>query len=299
MKVRAGPAGIHVFDRATGTNLLVDEARVPPTMWSASPRSVSVALTNACDLRCPHCYAPKNPGNLDTKRLLTWLDELDRHGCFGIGFGGGEPTLCRDLPQLCEYTTQCTELAVTFTTHGHRLDDRLAAELSGNVHFIRVSMDGVASTYEALRGRSFSDLIDRLAIVRQLAPFGINFVVNRLTLSDLDAAVALAASHGATEFLLLPEQPVRGRGGIDSRTTRSLNEWVASYRGPLRLTVSEAGAAGLQTCDPLVVEGGLRSYAHIDAAGRLKRSSYDEFGVPIGSDGIIEALKTLKLTVPG
>ena len=50
MKVRAGPAGIHVFDRATGTNLLIDEARVPPTMWSPTPRSVSVALTNACDL---------------------------------------------------------------------------------------------------------------------------------------------------------------------------------------------------------------------------------------------------------
>ena len=222
MKVRAGPAGIHAFDRVTGAHLLVDEARVPPTLWSEAPRSISVALTNACDLRCPYCYAPKDAGNLDTGRLVAWLDELDRHGCLGIGFGGGEPTLCRDLPELCRHAAQNTEMAVTFTTHGHRLDDHLAAELSGNVHFIRVSMDGVGTTYEALRGRCFADLSERLATVRQLAPFGINFVVNALTLPDLDAAVTFAANQGATEFLLLPEQPVRGQGGIDSGTAHAL-----------------------------------------------------------------------------
>ena len=298
MKVRAGPAGIHAFDRVTGAHLLVDEARVPPTLWSEAPRSISVALTNACDLRCPYCYAPKDAGNLDTGRLVAWLDELDRHGCLGIGFGGGEPTLCRDLPELCRHGAQNTEMAVTFTTHGHRLDDHLAAELSGNVHFIRVSMDGIGTTYEALRGRCFADLSERLATVRQLAPFGINFVVNALTLPDLDTAVTFAANQGATEFLLLPEQPVRGQGGIDSRTAHALNAWANSYEGPIQLAVSEAGSAGLLTCDPLVMEGGLRAYAHIDAAGRLKHSSYDESGVSIGSNGVIEALRILKLTVP-
>lgn len=298
LKTRAGPAGIHIFDRSTGANLLVDEVRVPPPLWSAAPRNVSVALTNACDLHCPYCYAPKGPAKLDADRLVVWLDELDSQGCLSVGFGGGEPTLCRHLPHLCRYVAQCTRLAVTFTTHGHRLDDSLAAELSGNVHFIRVSMDGVGATYEALRGRCFPSLRERLATVRQLAPFGINFVVNSRTLPDLDAATTLAADHGAAEFLLLPEQPVRGRGGIDSRTTQALGDWVNSYEGPIRLTVSEGGAAGLPICDPLVGEGGLRAYAHIDASGRLKRTSYDHSGVSIGFDGVMEALKILALT-PG
>ena len=52
-------------------------------------------------------------------------------------------------------------------------------------------------------------------IVRELAPFGINFVVNAHTLSDLDAGVAIAAEVGASEFLLLPQQPVRRRNGIE------------------------------------------------------------------------------------
>lgn len=299
LKVRAGPGGIHIFDRMSGANLLIDEARVPQALWAAAPRQISIALTNACDLRCPHCYAPKRPARLQSAHLITWLAELDANGCLGIGFGGGEPTLHSDMAQLCRYAAASTGLAVTFTTHAHRLDGRIAADLNGNVHFIRVSMDGVGATYEMLRGRSFSSLRHQFDIVRNLAPFGINFVVNALTLPDLDAAIAVAVEVGATEFLLLPEQPVRGRGGIDSRTVQALSSWVNSYRGMIPLSVSEAGAAVLPTCDPLADETGLRAYAHIDASGVLKRSSYDQAGIPIGAGGVMQALNTLELTAAG
>lgn len=293
-KVRAGPDGIHMFNRVTGANLLIDEARVPQALWSTSPRQVSVALTNACDLRCPYCYAPKHPAKLDSERLIEWLNELDVNGCFGIGFGGGEPTLHQDLAWLCDYVASNTGLAVTFTTHAHHIDDQLAAELSGNVHFIRVSMDGVETTYEMLRGKSFSSLRHRFDTIRSLAPFGINFVVNALTLPDLDAALAFAGEVGAIEFLLLPEQPVHGQGGIDDSTRQALRRWVHAYRGTIPLSVSESGSSGLPTCQPLRWETGLRAYAHIDASGLLKRSSYDATGVSIDADGVMQALKTLE-----
>ena len=296
LKVRAGPCGIHIFNRSTGANILIDEAKVPTTMWASAPRQVSVALTNTCDLRCPYCYAPKHQAKLDSMRLIQWLDELDVNGCIGIGFGGGEPTLYPDLALLCRHAAERTGLAVTFTTHAHLLDDRIAASLRGNVHFIRVSMDGVGATYEMLRNRSFSSLLFRFSIVRDLAPFGINFVVNAHTMPDLDAAIALCSEVGATELLLLPEQPVHGRGGIDNFTVQELRRWVMSYRGAIPLSISEAGASGLPTCcDPLRAETGLRAYAHVDASGVLKRSSYDEKGVLIGADGIMHAMKMLEL----
>jgi MoaA/NifB/PqqE/SkfB family radical SAM enzyme len=299
LKVRAGPCGVHIFDRTTGLNVLVDEAKVPTAMWASAPRQVSVALTNTCDLHCPYCYAPKHSAQLDSELLISWLDELDSEGCLGVGFGGGEPTLYPDLARVCRYAAESTGLAVTLTTHAHRLDDQIAADLGGNIHFIRVSVDGVGDTYRTLRGRSFSSLMRRLDTVRRLAPFGLNYVVNALTLPDLDAAVAFAADAGAAEFLLLPEQPVRGRGGIDVNTAQGLREWVNSYRGSVPLSVSEAGEAGLPTCDPLAEETGLRAYAHIDASGALKCSSYDVAGVPIGADGVMKALATLELTKGG
>jgi MoaA/NifB/PqqE/SkfB family radical SAM enzyme len=293
-RVRAGPDGVHLFDRTSGLNVLLDELPFNPRLWAEAPRQVSIALTNACDLGCSHCFAPKHPAVLAPDRVVGWLAELDVSGCLGVGFGGGEPTLYRQLLDLCRYATHETGLAVTFTTHAHHLDGALLGSLAGNVNFVRVSMDGVGTTYEALRGRPFERLRQRLREIRDFVPFGINCVVNSATLPDLDAAAMIAADFGAREFLLLPEQPVHGQGGIDAATSGELQRWVRRYRGPVPLTVSEAGADGLPTCDPLPAEKGLRAYAHIDASGVLRPSSFAADGVAIGADGLMHALGRLR-----
>lgn len=293
LKVRAGPSGLHMFDRVTGLNVLVDEVRVPSAQWARAPRQVSVALTNACDLACPYCYAPKNAASLDADKLAGWLRELDDNGCLGVGFGGGEPMLHREFIEICRQTTERTRLAVTFTTHAHRINATHRDNLKARVHYIRVSVDGIGSTYESLRGRPFSALRSRIEIVREIAPFGINFVVNACTLPHLDAGIELALEFGATEFLLLPEQRVAGTGGIDSATLRGLYQWIDRYRGGIPLAISESHSENI-ACRRIDGEEGLRAYAHIDANGSLKRSSYDTKGVLIGPGGVIETLLRLE-----
>ena len=292
-KVRIGPAGVHIFDRSTGLNILIDEVKTSESVWSLAPRHVSIALTNACELSCTYCYAPKRPASLEFKILTTWLKELDENGCLGVGFGGGEPTLHRQFPEICRFATENTNLAVTFTTHGHNLEEHLLAKLRGKVHFLRISMDGVNSTYEALRGRPFSYLLNRIRMARELAPFGINYVVNKRTISDLDRAISIADNLGASEFLLLPEEPVNSQGGIDDGTLAKLREWIEYYSGPIPLTISEVNSSGINVANPFANESGLRGFAHIDACGVLKRTSYDDEGQPIGSSGVINALSLL------
>lgn len=292
-RIRMGPSGIHLFDRDSGLNLLIDEFVPDETNWSTAPRQVSIALTNACDLACSYCYASKTPAALAFDRIVTWLDELNVNGTIGVGFGGGEPTLYRRFSELCAYATQNTDLAVTLTTHGHHLDDALLAGLKGNVNFIRLSMDGIDATYERLRGRSFNVFRRQLSAIGQISRFGINYVVNADTLPDIDAAAVLAEGAGASEFLLLPEQPVNGRGGIADSTADALRVWVGSYSGQMRLAISEIGSEGLPTCNPFHNEIGLRAYAHIDANGLLKYTSFDNEGVAIGSEGFMSALTQL------
>jgi len=295
LKVRAGPAGLHFFNRTTGMNILVDEISPPFHLWSTAPRQVSIALTNACDLACPHCYAPKNPAMLAFDRLTSWLADLDANGCIGVGFGGGEPTLYPRLTELCSYVVRKTNLAVTMTTHAHRLSDQLLNELAGNLHFVRVSMDGVGPTYESIRCRPFDALLERITALKRVVRFGINFLVNSKTVEDLDAAVQIATQLGASEFLLLPEEPV-GRGvGIDNETTVTLQKWVNGYRGSVPLVVSEGGAEGLPTCNPLNAEMGIAAFAHIDASGIIKRTSYDSSGILIRENEVMAALDKLKI----
>jgi len=292
-KLRGGPAGLHMFNRNTGLNVLLDEIQIPASLHSRAPRQVSVALTNRCDLRCSHCYAPKSRNQLRFDVVTQWLAELDLHGALGVGFGGGEPTLYPEFVRLCQHVARETGLSVSFTTHGHHIDDVLAEGLRGSVNFIRVSMDGVGATYESIRRRSFPTLLASLERIKSISRFGVNVVINESTLPDLDDVAIVAADAGACELLLLPQIPVRHVPGIPLATLQDLRRWVDSYRGPLKLSISEANADDFPTCDPLGEELGLRAYAHIDAMGVLKASSYAEAGVQLGEGSVLQAIDQL------
>jgi MoaA/NifB/PqqE/SkfB family radical SAM enzyme len=293
-KVRLSSVGLHWFSRTTGLNVLADEVRVPQSRWDRAPRHVSIALTNACDLRCRYCYAPKDPARLPRDRVLAWVRELDANGCLGIGFGGGEPTIYPQFASLCSEAAATSRLAITFTTHGHHITDRLVRHLRGSVHFIRVSVDGVGPVYESLRGRSFAELRRRLALVSEICSFGLNVVVNSASIASLDGLVDLARDVGAREVLLLPERPTRTGAGIDALTRRRLEDWIRTAERLVPLSISQADASdalGLAVTYPN--EDPLDGHAHVDASGVLKRDSYQRNGVVIG-ESVLDALDALR-----
>jgi MoaA/NifB/PqqE/SkfB family radical SAM enzyme len=293
VKLRRGRHGLHLFDRASGINILFDEVQVPEVEYHLAPRYASFALTNACELKCPYCYAPKSPARLDGHKVTAWAVELAANGCLGVGFGGGEPSAHPEFAEICEQVSCSTDLAVGVTTHGHRFDAELAERLRGHLHFIRVSVDGVGPTYERLRGRSFADLVHHLETIASVASFGLNVVVNEETVTDLDGVYELAASKGASEILLLPEQPVRERGGIGAGTEAALAEWVAAERREIPLTISEARIPdGIPTSDPFAGEPPLEGHAHVNAFGMLAEHAYATEMVEIGAS-LIDALEEL------
>ncbi len=294
VKTRLGPNGIHVLDRCTGLNLLIDEVTVPEHLWHKAPRQVSIALTNACDLRCSYCYAPKEGARLNGQKIMSWLDELEANGCLGIGFGGGEPTLHTEVQAICAYAVTLTSMAVSLTTHGHWTSPSIVKNLAGKVHFIRVSVDGVASTYERLRGRKFSTLRTNLCDISAISRFGLNMVVNGQTVDELDAVANFAHEVGARELLLLPERPTARTAGIDDESRAKLVAWSNGGHAKIALSIAESDSAGMSTFNPLLQEKGLRSYAHIDAFGIVKRSSFDGSGVPISHRGVLAAIAELE-----
>lgn len=292
-RIREGPSGLHIFDRISGLNILLDESQIPRERWSLAPRQVSIALTNACDLKCSFCYVKKGNVSLNFEKIKAWIRELDDNGCHGIGFGGGEPTLYKYFEELCLYITRNTGLAVTITTHGHNLDDLALDRIARSAHFLRVSMDGVGKVYESIRQRSFDSLYEILQRIGSRMSFGINYVVNAETFPYLDKAIDIAEDVGASEFLLLPEIPVYGIGGIDVNTKQLFQNWVKKYNGQVALVISEAGSDGILTCNPLPEETGIRSFAYIDSFGKLKRNSLEREGIYINENGVMEAIKRI------
>lgn len=292
-KIRRDRCGVQFFDRRSGLNVLIEEINVPRNQWATAPRHLAIALTNACDLSCPHCYAPKHRASLEGEVVMRWLREADEAGCLGVGFGGGEPTVARGFVEICRRAAAETSLAVSFTTHGHRLTEDLVDQLRGSVHFLRVSVDGTGMVYERLRGRSFERLVAKLQLAEQLAPFGINVVINDETIPCLDEVAALATATGAGEVLLLPEQPTPGRAPVSAATFDRLRAWVTANTGALRLAVSEQGAADMPIAEPFADQPSIERYAHIDASGALRPSSYSAVRVEIGAGSLVDAYRQL------
>lgn len=86
-----------------------------------------------------------------------------------------------------------------------------------------------------------------------------------------------------------------GKGiGIDKGTKADMQKWIQSYRGRVRLAISETHAAGIPVCEPFKKETGMRAYAHINANGILKRNSFSQDGVLIEGNRVMDALQALR-----
>lgn len=292
MKIRYDENGIHLFNRKSGTNILIDELTVPKEKWSKAPRHVSIALTNVCDLKCAYCYAPKNRSELRMEDLKNWITEIDRGGSLGVGFGGGEPTLYPKFAELCQFATINSDLAVSFTTHGHRITAAMAEQLKGNVHFIRVSVDGLGETYERLRGRSFAGLLSQMELIEAIAPFGVNYVLNADTLPELSEAVSYWEQFGATEFLILPEIDLSGN--FSKNIIENLKTFLSAYSGKLPLRINENCSEYMPVAKPFHDSDPLQAYAFVDAGGRLRGTSYHHDGIDICGQSLVENLGKMR-----
>ncbi|HEY0321409.1 MAG TPA: radical SAM protein [Pyrinomonadaceae bacterium] len=277
MKLRCESRGLHFYDRVSGYHVLLDEKPVPRELWSRAPSLVSIALTNICDLACEFCYAPKSTHHLAFDDLLRWCKELDALGTLEVAFGGGEPTLYRELPELCAAIWEETELGISITTHGHHLNPDLIARLRGNVSIIRISVDAPEPTYSAIRGRSLNRVEQNVQAIDGQIPVGVNTVINSETLNHLDKLATLVESWQATDWLLLPEI----RGGLFTLTSDEwarLSDWLTANAGRLQLNVTY-GARPYLRCPFLFDDEPDQDYVHISADGYLRLCSYERGGV--------------------
>ncbi|WP_432284202.1 radical SAM protein [Aminobacter sp. BA135] len=257
---------------------------------------MSIALTNACELACPYCYAAKAPARNRADQVLEWTRELDIGGGLGVGFGGGEPSLFPGFADLCQQVHAGTGLAVTFTTHGHRFRPDLVSQLSGAVDFIRLSMDGIGPTYERLRGRSFAEFREKLVLVRETASFGINMVLNADTIGDLAHAATFAFSEGARELLLLPETEPDGRLSCDGATLERAAEWITANHEHVRLATSDHAveALGVPRLPTAGADPSL-DFMHIDAFGMLKFGAFERHGAKLEQGAaLLPAIEALR-----
>ncbi|WP_205522847.1 MULTISPECIES: viperin family antiviral radical SAM protein [Myxococcus] len=132
----------------------------------AMPPTVNFHLWQPCNMRCRFCFAtfedvrrdvvPK--GHLPEDAALRVV-ELLASRFEKITFAGGEPLLCRWLPELAA-TAKARGATTNLVTNGSKLDAATVERLRGVVDWVTLSIDSVSPDTHAAMGRA----VDRKAL---------------------------------------------------------------------------------------------------------------------------------------
>lgn len=287
MKLRKEISGLHYFDRKSGIHILMDEVTLNENEISNSPRIVSIALTNICDLKCHFCYAPKNKETLSFESLKKITKKLDEIGVLELTFGGGEPTLFPNFTELCDWIWNNTSLGISFTTHGHKMKKEFVEQLIGNVSMIRFSIDGVEPRYSEIRGKKLSDLLTKIEFVKGKIPFGINCVVSKNGIRELEKVIELAISISSENVLIIPEH-LNGVFQLTENDWVELDKIIEKYDSEIELLVTHEAANFIKSKTLEISNPNEFLFSHISADNKLKINSYDKEGIEIDNINEIE-----------
>jgi radical SAM protein with 4Fe4S-binding SPASM domain len=197
-----------------GANLLENAPlpRAAGTPKPPGPPSVTIYVTEQCNLRCKHCAIVE--GRMP-ESLLT-ADEIRRiirehtasYPGATVSFLGGEPLMHPDCLDLLDYAAQHTT-AVNITTNGHYVTPEVARRLAASCSRIQVSFDGAdPAMHDYIRGKGSFE--KALQAVRNLVDAGaakktgFNTTLTRCAVAQVRELVALADDLGIAWARFLP-----------------------------------------------------------------------------------------------
>ncbi|MEM5834311.1 MAG: radical SAM protein [Candidatus Aenigmatarchaeota archaeon] len=116
-----------------------------------------IDLTYKCNLKCRHCHNRYRPFELPFNSFSKILNQVFGVGVLHISFGGGEPTLRKDLIKILKYTYKRASCSIT--TNGTTMTEELANQLKNCVSYVSVSLDGMKKGHNLMRN---ADIWDRV-----------------------------------------------------------------------------------------------------------------------------------------
>jgi SynChlorMet cassette radical SAM/SPASM protein ScmE len=146
-----------------------------------TPRSVDLAITNRCNLRCTYCSHFTGAGDvgqdLPKEEWLQFFEELNRCAVMNVTLQGGEPFYRKDLSELVEGIVE-NRMRFDILSNGTLITDEMAAFLvsTGRCDGVQVSIDGsVPTTHDACRGEG--NFLKAMQGIKSLQKYGVSVPV--------------------------------------------------------------------------------------------------------------------------
>lgn len=197
--------------------------------------SLRLYLTNACNLRCRHCfvYAGNAYANeLSTAEIKNLITTCRQNGAVKLILTGGEVLLRKDFEEILRYG-KSLEMYVQVLTNGTLWDEATVKNLARYIDEVQISLDGFDEISNAkVRGaRTFDKILAAVELFFKFSDTFINVVVTPMYdefdnhyCEYLSFAKNLIAQYGYERFLIIFQgELLNGRNlRADSESNRRL-----------------------------------------------------------------------------
>jgi SynChlorMet cassette radical SAM/SPASM protein ScmE len=160
-----------------------------------TPRSVNIAVTGRCNLRCKYCfYADEMTAlsDLPTEDWLAFFDELGRLGVMDVCLTGGEALTRPDLFDLIDGVI-ANRMRYNLLSNGTLITEKVLEQFEVGkrrlrLDYIQISIDGSrAEIHNKSRPKSFERALRGLRLLKQAGfPVTVRTTINRHNLHDLE-----------------------------------------------------------------------------------------------------------------
>lgn len=174
----------------------------PPIISSPTPslRYLELQITNACDLRCRHCYlGDRTADQLPVPLVRKLLTEFERMQGLRVMLTGGEPVLHSSFDEINNMLPDFMLRKVLFTNGVSLKKERLRTL---KVDELQVSIDGLEKAHDSVRGAGAFDRSMQTVRLALDAGFDVSIatMVHANNLGDFDALESMFSAMGIKDW---------------------------------------------------------------------------------------------------
>lgn len=187
--------------------------RPEPPEVTLFKRMVSVIfdVTNACNLRCKHCYnnsGAKREDELTFEEIKKAVDTFANIGVLNMVLSGGEPLLHPDLFDIISYI-RSKPLSCIIFTNGTLITQEVVNRFKAlSILSVAISLDGATpETNDSFRGipGSFEKTVKAIKMLKEAEiPVRINVCLHKGILGEIDDLLNLFREWNITEYSVWP-----------------------------------------------------------------------------------------------
>lgn len=262
------------------SNANVEEVIITPTV-------ASIEITNACNLKCRHCYGKfgEKVDKIDIVRLKHLLDDLDNLGIKIIELTGGDISVYPNLYDLIEYSLQKNFQQISLLTNGHQLDSSIKEIIIKNKEriFMQIDLHSMDEEYNKWFTKSegySTDLVK--SNIKFLTSNGVGvrvaMIVTPRNITDIREVADWSFKIGAKKLGISPVVPIGRARSINNELTINSTKQLdymekelenINKKYPNFIAFNEEGLTRQVNC------GCLTSHVVIDTYGNIKLCTMD------------------------